>query len=164
MHANLEPMAIYSCTIIKLAIFEWMNLNVFTYIKSAVVEKKNSTYWKYCKKIYIYLSILCRNRTQNAIKALFMSSIIIMHGAEFYLPLVYIGDILKYKNCVSDFDWMSFHTFPVFFNKFTKKNVAVEKCHYLKVHKHYFHLEMYYLVKFIIFVQFLQVFNNVEIE
>lgn len=50
-----------------------------------------------------------------------MSSIIIMHGAEFYLPLVYIGDVLKYKNCVSDFDWMSFHTFPVFFNKFTKK-------------------------------------------
>lgn len=84
-------------------------------------EKKNSTYWKYCKKIYIYLSILCRTRTQNAIKALFMSSIIIMHGAEFYLPLVYIGDILKYKNCVFDFDWMSFNTFPVFFNKFTKK-------------------------------------------
>lgn len=40
MYANLEPMAIYFCTIIKLAIFEWMNLNVFTYIKSGVVEKK----------------------------------------------------------------------------------------------------------------------------
>lgn len=51
--------------------------------------KKNSTYWKYCKKIYIYLSILCRNRTQNATKALSMSSIIIMHAAEFHLPLVY---------------------------------------------------------------------------
>lgn len=34
----------------------------------------------------------------------------------------------------------------------------------LKVHGNYFHLELYYLIKFIIFVQFLQVFNNVEIE
>lgn len=83
--------------IIKLAIFDWMNLNTFVYHQW---KEKSPSYWKWCRDPYLFINI-CTNQTQSAIKALSMSSIIYDVVLIFICHLcVWIANIFANESCV----------------------------------------------------------------